>query len=235
MASERIPCPGLTKKREPCTRFIKPGEGGCFQHRPKGSGAAPADDVEPLEKMNALSLDGPVKFFAREDGYFEFSNYYASTFTIEEILFRSVEQFYQAYKFYNPDDPISMEYFQLLLEADSPQKVKDMGNQRVSRFGAKWLINKAKPALGTVKEAVERYSSLEMRPDWDEIKVEVMEEGLMAKFTQNPRLRELLLSTGDRELIEDSPRDNFWGNARNGQNMLGKLLMKIRTELRVEQ
>ena len=47
-------------------------------------------------------------------------------------------------------------------------------------------------------------------------------------------IRRKLLATGDRELIEDSWRDDFWGWGpnRDGQNMLGKLWMEIRSELR---
>ncbi len=73
-----------------------------------------------------------------------------------------------------------------------------------------------------------------LRPDWEKIKVQVMEEAVRAKFTQNPHLKEKLLATGDAELVELSPWDRFWGVDRNGrgQNQLGKILMKIREELR---
>ena len=73
-----------------------------------------------------------------------------------------------------------------------------------------------------------------LRPDWEEIKVEVMRWALKKKFTQNPRLRDALVKTGNAELIEDAPWDKFWGDGGNGdgQNMLGKLLMELREELR---
>lgn len=72
------------------------------------------------------------------------------------------------------------------------------------------------------------------RPDWDEIKVEVMREILRAKAMQHEYVRRKLLATGDRELVENSWRDDFWGWGpnRNGQNMLGKLWMEVRAELR---
>lgn len=72
------------------------------------------------------------------------------------------------------------------------------------------------------------------RPDWDDIKVGVMREILWAKTAQHIYVRRKLLATGDRELVENSWRDAFWGWGpnRDGQNMLGKLWMEIRAELR---
>ena len=71
------------------------------------------------------------------------------------------------------------------------------------------------------------------RPDWDDIKDSVMEVALRLKF-QNKSLREKLLNTGDSELIEGNWwGDKYWGVCEGeGQNKLGKLLMKIRDELR---
>jgi len=73
-----------------------------------------------------------------------------------------------------------------------------------------------------------------MRPDWDQIKVQVMHDCVYAKFSQNNDLKQQLLDTGDEELIEDSPIDAFWGCGPNGdgQNNLGKVLMQIRSELK---
>lgn len=109
------------------------------------------------------------------------------------------------------------------------------------------------PALGSVAWAVaddirfaasaheafriaQEHKSLQ-RPDWDEVKVGVMRDVLRAKAAQHEYVWRKLLETGDRELIEDSWRDNFWGWGpnRDGQNMLGKLWMEIRSELRAKQ
>jgi ribA/ribD-fused uncharacterized protein len=72
------------------------------------------------------------------------------------------------------------------------------------------------------------------RPDWDEIKVDVMRYILAAKADQHEYVRRKLMETGDRELIENSWRDDMWGWGpnRDGQNLLGKLWMEIRAELR---
>lgn len=70
------------------------------------------------------------------------------------------------------------------------------------------------------------------RPDWDDVKVGIMETILFAKATQHEYVMRKLLATGDRELVENSWRDDFWGWGpnRDGRNMLGKLWMKLRAE-----
>lgn len=72
------------------------------------------------------------------------------------------------------------------------------------------------------------------RHDWDVVKVDIMREILRAKASQHEYVLRKLLATGERELIENSWRDTFWGWGpnRDGQNMLGKLWMEIRAELR---
>ncbi|KAI6024988.1 hypothetical protein PISMIDRAFT_673224 [Pisolithus microcarpus 441] len=75
-----------------------------------------------------------------------------------------------------------------------------------------------------------------VRPDWRQVNVEKMEIALRLKFTQHPDLKAMLLGTGDSELVEDSPRDYFWGNGadKSGRNELGKALERLREELRHE-
>jgi len=72
------------------------------------------------------------------------------------------------------------------------------------------------------------------RQDWDAVKVGIMRDILRAKAEQHEYVRRKLLDTGDRELIEDSWRDDVWGWGpnRDGQNLLGKLWMEVRAELR---
>lgn len=74
----------------------------------------------------------------------------------------------------------------------------------------------------------------EQRIGWDAIKVNVMKEILRAKADQHEYVRRKLLETGERELVENSWRDPYWGWGpnRDGLNRLGKLWMEVRTELR---
>ena len=55
---------------------------------------------------------------------------------------------------------------------------------------------------------------------------------LRAKFTQHPELKQLLLSTGNKILIEHTSNDKYWGDGYGtGLNRLGQCLMIIRDEL----
>ena len=80
---------------------------------------------------------------------------------------------------------------------------------------------------------------------WKTARYEIVKAGNKAKFEQEPRLMRLLLSTGDTLLAEASPNDRIWGIGMDaqeaartvpaewcGQNLLGKILMELRTEFR---
>ena len=68
-----------------------------------------------------------------------------------------------------------------------------------------------------------------IRNDWDTYRDEVMRKALKAKFEQNPNLKQLLASTVNRPLMEDTT-DAYWGQGRNkkGKNRLGVMLMELR-------
>lgn len=174
-----------------------------------------------------------IKFYTNNTDYFEFSNYYKAEFTLDDIEYVSTEQYYQSQKFYEPTNEITMEYYKLILETDSPQKAKDLGGQNINKYGENWLINKKNKDLGKVSDAIRKYKLLgiKIREDWESVKIQVMTRCIFAKFNQNDYLKQLLLNTGDAIIIEDSPRDSFWGAARNGKNMLGVLLMELRSKL----
>lgn len=72
-----------------------------------------------------------------------------------------------------------------------------------------------------------------LRPDWEQIKDQIMYDLLKEKF-KHPTLKRWLIETGDEELIEgNSWHDTYWGVYEGtGKNTLGKLLMKLREELK---
>lgn len=85
---------------------------------------------------------------------------------------------------------------------------------------------------------------------WDNHRELIMKEALRAKFDSNTRLKTLLESTGDTELIEVSPYDKFWGagvdrakmielikqgKTYSGKNTLGNALMSLREEYKLER
>ena len=78
---------------------------------------------------------------------------------------------------------------------------------------------------------------LDLRPDWEDVKYQIMYDIVLQKFVQNDDLQRKLLNTEDAELIEGNWwGDTFWGVCKGvGENHLGKLLMKIREDLRNER
>ena len=95
--------------------------------------------------------------------------------------------------------------FEKILNSGSPKQAKDLGQSRV----------------------------YPIRSDWDQVKEDIMLKGLRAKF-QNQELKKLLIKTGKKKLIENSPYDKYWGIGANGKgkNRLGALLMQLREELK---
>ncbi|MBD2778363.1 NADAR family protein [Iningainema tapete] len=85
--------------------------------------------------------------------------------------------------------------------------------------------------------ALGRDCTRQLRPDWDVVKVEVMRAAVLKKFLTHADIREVLISTGDQFLVEDSPKDYFWGCGadKTGQNQLGKILMSVREEIRTSK
>ena len=98
-----------------------------------------------------------------------------------------------------------------------------------------WILSAPTPAL--VAMAGHGLYSWDVVPGWSRKKYDRMREVLKAKFTQYEDLRELLLSTGEARLVEvgrvDSPVNREWGEVKGkGRNMLGRLLMELRADLR---
>lgn len=138
-----------------------------------------------------------------------FSNFHLCRFDYEGKTWPSSEHAFQAMKFSTDD----------ATEDDKKQAVK---------------IQYASTPTSAKKLGAQRGGPCRLRPDWEEVKVNLMREILFAKFSQNEDLKNVLSSTGVRELREHTPRDKFWGDGGkkgNGKNMLGKLLMAVREEL----
>jgi len=134
------------------------------------------------------------------------SNFYPVSIKFEEITYPTVEHAYQAAK--------SKEFFFRRLIASLP----------ASKAGL----------------AKRRGNDIRLRSDWDKVQLDIMCQLLWYKFTQEP-FKTKLLDTGDEIIVEGNYwHDNFWGNCYckketcqiEGQNLLGKFLMEIRSQLR---
>lgn len=76
-----------------------------------------------------------------------------------------------------------------------------------------------------------------LRSDWEQVKDEIMRQAVLNKFAANSEIREILLSTGDEEIVNQSPVDLYWGRRKDGsgENKLGKILMEVREILRQQK
>lgn len=75
-------------------------------------------------------------------------------------------------------------------------------------------------------------NAIQIRPDWDYVKLEIMEDICRIKFNL-PQFKPKLIDTGDMDIIESNYwGDVFWGECNGvGANHLGKIIMKIRDEV----
>lgn len=72
-----------------------------------------------------------------------------------------------------------------------------------------------------------------LRDDWEDVKLDIMYQLNLQKFSFNPDLRDRLIATGKRYIEETNWwNDTFWGVCKNtGENQLGKILMRVRKEI----
>ncbi len=81
-----------------------------------------------------------------------------------------------------------------------------------------------------------RNRSLPLRSDWEQVKDDVMRKAVLQKFRTHADIREILLTTGDEVLVENTSIDYYWGCGKDGsgKNKLGQILMEVREILRNE-
>jgi ribA/ribD-fused uncharacterized protein len=147
--------------------------------------------------------------------WFFLSNFYPCLIEHRGIKYPSVEHYYVAMKI-NDMQLINGVYY-------TPNDFRE-------------FISKIEPASEVKKIS----KKLKLRNNWDRKKIDFMKWGLKEKF-KDEKLSELLLSTGEEDLVEGNWwHDNIWGSCycykcgNTGENLLGKLLMEIREEIKNE-
>jgi ribA/ribD-fused uncharacterized protein len=102
----------------------------------------------------------------------------------------------------------------------------------------KLIIAQASPMTAKMRSKPYRKDS---RADWDAVRIPIMKWCLRVKLVQNwSKFGALLLDTGDRPIVEDSRKDDFWGATPDedgilrGRNVLGRLLMELRERLKTQ-
>ena len=175
------------------------------------------------EKLNPEKLATPTK--GNITAFFSrnspFSNHYPAIQKVGKTEYNCNEQYYMAQKALAFNDHATVA---AIMREQDPGRQKALGKGiRIKNFDQRV---------------------------WDERCIKIMSTGLKAKFTQNARLKEYLLSTGTNMLLECNPKDYFWGVGLSLQNRkiweanswletatnhLGRLLHELRRELRNNQ
>lgn len=191
-----------------------------------------------------------IEFYADTPIYNVFSNFHiGQPIFFEGKYWPTSEHYYQAMKF-SENSPISDEYINLMRQADTVNKMYVLAQQSAFGYKSNWALVKG-DTNRKLGDLIKKYKNLGVkpRPDWDLVKDQIMYNIVTAKFEQDPKLKEILLNTGDKILVEHTLRDKYWGDGgfcgngipevdkggtMKGLNKLGNILMRVRDELRRE-
>ena len=174
------------------------------------------------QSLKVLASDGTPKiigFFHEYDSeYGCFSNWYSAGFDYAGKHYTNAEQYimYQKVMTFR-----KYELGEQILKTDDPARVKKLGSQYFPEF----------------------YPMI-----WDKVSYQILKQGIKEKFRQNQRIQDTLLGTGMAILAECSLKDTRWGIGMDdndpewsnvskwtGRNYLGRILMEVRDELRLEK
>ena len=153
------------------------------------------------------------------------------TYTQKKFIFKFCTplKFYRTYKHTNTygfcvysNHPVHVEGLGTFPTAESAfQAHKDLTN-----------IEHVQAQINVRSVLMSKYigSKIKQREDWEDVKVDIMEKILQLKFDQHEDIRENLLNTWLRPIVDHTKDDSFWGDGGDGsgQNMLGKILTRIR-------
>jgi ribA/ribD-fused uncharacterized protein len=106
---------------------------------------------------------------------------------------------------------------------------------QAAKFDDENIVNEIKHARSAHdSKVIARKYKEKVRQTWDTEKCIVMEDIVRAKLHQHEYIKRKLLESGDREIVEASPEDSFWGWGpdKQGENHLGKIWMKLREEIK---
>jgi ribA/ribD-fused uncharacterized protein len=168
--------------------------------------------------MRNLLTPNELHFYSVDDEDVGFmSNFYPSPFTDSNgTEWKTSEHYYQAYKF----KPGTKEF----------ERIRNTTTAREC-YKVAWEYKESFTDLTSSNPK-------EPSKEWADRKDKIMREALHYKFDQNPDLKQKLLDTGDKILIEHAMRDAWYGTGEYegetyvGKNMLGVILMELRDEYR---
>ncbi|MGF1478383.1 MAG: NADAR family protein [Cyanophyceae cyanobacterium] len=146
-----------------------------------------------------------IFFYKIDAPYGCFSNFSSHPVECVGCWWATVEHYYQAQKFVgSPDEAL----IKLIQQAETPEQAAALG----------------------------RDCHRQVRSDWEQVKKAVMWQGVLAKFLTHHDIQAILLATGEEIIVENSPTDYYWGCGQEGTgaNELGKILMRVRAQIRLD-
>lgn len=173
------------------------------KHQILTSASAPVTRVTASALGKITASKNPILFYVNGQPFYEFANFYEASFTDKQgRVWPTSEHYFQAKKLLNPK---------------KQEKIRKLTNPRDA-------FKYANSTDGQWKN--------DIRVDWRQVCDQTMMDALRMKFNQNPALKKLLIATYPCDLVEASPYDAYWGwgPKKDGKNMLGKMLMKLRDE-----
>lgn len=190
-----------------------------------------------LTKLPALWQDHVV------EKYSPFSNFHqieiggdqvGDTFDVKIPTMPTIEHYFQAFKFiYAADtDKRYRKYIDYIAITNTANKAMALGNQKKTFRVTNVALYPTYKLTGN--EIIDKYDNLQIDPNWDERRIIIMEKLVYLKFKNSGSLRNLLLETGDKPIVEFTNRDAFWGSGidQKGFNILGQILVKVRDTFR---
>lgn len=184
-----------------------------------------------------MDITNPILFYDKDEEYGVFSNFYDYPIVINDVTYPTTEHYFQAEKFVGSVK--GNEYAELIRLTNTPAKAKYLAGQKVNgRYGG-WYISKEDKRK--INDIIKEYKTdVTINPEWNLVRDNVMRKACFEKFKGG--LKNELLNTGDRLLVEHTKRDKYWadggssnfnpnGSSDQGENMLGRILVEIRTIL----
>lgn len=200
---------------EKCTTFKTESHGLCSSSCAKACDLA----VQPTQGKTIMEA---IRFYrANEKPYGAFSNLFRREVLLHGKAYPTVEHAYQSLK---PRDPRVRDW---LLSAPAPSLIA---------IAAHVLPSDEPDPTHLMSQAADALLGFHTRPGWSRLRYPWMLECLRVKFNQHADIRDLLLSTGARPLVEagriDDEAGRRWGEVNGrGMNYLGRMLMRVRAEL----
>jgi ribA/ribD-fused uncharacterized protein len=212
---------------------------------------------EKVPKDLQIDYKNPILFYEKTE-FDEFSNFHPYnkrpialkkkyikmyTLVIDGEEWPHTEMYYQVQKFSKGPNTtqMSLDFSNILKILNTPSKVAQMAKQPKNPFRMRSKLN---PGVDDriMEDVVKKYNKnvAPMRSDWETIKYDVMRVAVFHKFTQNEYLKNMLLGTHDREIVEHGS-DKIWGDGSKkesktkgtkGKNWLGRILMETRYVLK---